>query len=111
MKNFFSAGDLNKKQYWPKNLLMNWYNLTNEALERIEYLKKLDVRLYNEIYNHATCERISFEYGLISLYEKELPTDFVNTLKIQTKQDANANGILKVSLFADMSSLFDSWGV
>ena len=111
MANFFSQGDLSNKKLWPKNLVLDWYNRTNEALEKISYLKKTDPDLYDIIYHNITLERLSFEYILISSYEKELAVDFVNTLKVQAIQDAEENDVLMFALNVSISTIFDAWGV
>lgn len=109
MTSFFSQGDLSDSKLWPKNLVLNWYNRTNEALEKISYLKKTNPDLYDIIYHNITLERLSFEYILISTYEKELSVDFVNTLKAQAICDAEENDVLMFSLGVSISTIFDAW--
>ena len=109
MANFFSQGNLSDSKLWPKTLVLSWYNRTNEALEKIAYLKKTNPDLYDIIYHNITLERLSFEYILISTYEKELSVDFVNTLKAQAICDAEENDVLMFSLGVSISTIFDAW--
>lgn len=104
---FYGSSDLLDKKYWPKNLLLNWYEATNEALETISYLKKTNEDLYDTLYQNITVERLSFEYMLISMYERELSDDFVHTLKVQTVQDIEINN---VDYFGLNNSIFDVIG-
>ena len=67
--------------------------------------------MYDIIYHNITLERLSFEYILISSYEKELAVDFVNTLKVQAIQDAAENDVVMFALTTSLSTIFDAWGV
>lgn len=107
----FYSNDLMDKKYWPKNLLLTWYESTNDAIDEISYLKKTDPELYDTIYHHITLERLSFEYMLVSMYENELSADFVYTLKVQAIQDAEENYVQQFNLSTLISDIFGSWGV
>lgn len=108
---FYSSTSLMDKEYWPKNLLLNWYESTNDAINDVGYLKKTDAELYDTIYHHITLERLSFEYMLVDMYENELSKDFVYTLKVQAIQDAEENYVQNFSLTTSISERLSSWGI
>jgi len=100
------------KNYWPQDLLETWLDNINQALKDIEYLKKVDYRLYNEYYGHIAVERIGLYYLIVELYANSFNADFIERIKLEFKNDCNTYGIV---LYGEgdrtISSLCQTWGI
>lgn len=97
--------------WWPKTLLERWVDMTNQALDKISYLKKLDPEKYEVVSMSIRRERISFEYLLVELYGNELDSAYVQKLKLQTRDDANIAGITHNGLDTTVTSIWQRWGI
>lgn len=100
------------RNYWPKDLLETWLGNIDQAFKDIEYLKKVDLKLYNEYYRHIAVERIGVYYLVIELYSTSFNADFIEQIKMQFKNDCNTYGIV---LYGEgdrtISSLCQTWGI
>lgn len=73
--------DVVKEAYWPFDLLQNWErNIFNAAFEAIEYLKAIDVSLYQKYYDRANKELLTLKFLYISLYQAEFTASEVIAL-------------------------------
>lgn len=104
---------IEKAEFWPKTLLLSWYETIQEALEKIKYLRFTDINKYNELYSHIVMERVSVQYLLVQLYQEELSPDFVKQLKYDCKADCQLVGIDKTAENSakTVMALWQNWGI
>lgn len=102
-----------KEEFWPKTLLLTWYDTISNALEKIKHLRFTDLNAYNELYSHIVMERVSIEYLLVQLYQDDLEPDFVMQLKYDCKADCQLVGIDKTAENSSKTvmALWQSWGI
>lgn len=96
-----------KKEYWPKNTLLRWLDLFDDALMSIEPLKTKDAGAYAIAYSHITAERVAYEYLLLNIYSSSLSDEDLVFYKKQFHADAEENGMryeneLGTSLISDI---------
>ena len=63
---------IEKRDYWPYEMLRDWMNQYEEAWETIEKYKTSDPELYKQLYYHIGSEWISPAYVVFKLYRSEL---------------------------------------
>ena len=98
-------------ELWPKALLDRFNCYLDEAISKIEYLKQDDIEKYYQYYNHITCERLSVIYLLVELYEPNIESTNLLTLKQTFKEDATRIGLSHLKENGSISDLYRSWGV
>jgi hypothetical protein len=98
--------------YWPKPLLQDWLQELNSIIGKLDYLKKVDMDVYNTYYKRIATERLSVYYLLVQLYENSISSEAVQNYKEQFKKDALAIGFEKTGENKKpISSILQSWGV
>ncbi len=105
--------DMNNKDYWDLPLVETWYGMCNKALEEIEPIKSVDAVRYEAIKNNILMERLSYIYTLVSVFEDELTTQEVKSLKTTFAKDARELPVMLSTHknFTPMSNLLEKWGV
>ena len=83
-----------KSEYWPKNTLLKWINMFDDALKAIEPLKKKDVGAYQTYYSNITSERVAYVYLLLKIYNASLSNDELTYYKKLFHDDAEGNGMI-----------------
>ena len=63
---------IEKRDYWPYEMLRDWMNQYETAWEAIEKYKTSDPELYKQLYYHIGSEWISPAYIVFKLYRSEL---------------------------------------
>jgi hypothetical protein len=76
-----------KAEYWPRELLQNWLTYTENAMNKISYLKDSAPKAYTNTYKAIATERIYVEYLLYDLHRNDLKTANLTKLKAQLKDD------------------------
>jgi hypothetical protein len=75
-------------QYWPYRTLIQWYDIVDSALEKIEPLKTEDQGLYNNLYDQITAERISIIYPILAIWDEKFTDEELNKLRTQFYEDS-----------------------
>lgn len=83
-----------KSTYWPKNTLLRYIDILQEAIDAIEPLRKTDSGSYQTYYKHITCERVAFVYMLLKIYNSTLSDEELTSYKKMFHEDANNNGMI-----------------
>lgn len=83
-----------KSEYWPKNTLLKWINMFDDALKAIEPLRKKDVGAYQTYYSNITSERVAYVYLLLKIYNASLSNDELTYYKKLFHDDAEGNGMI-----------------
>ena len=68
---------------WPTALLQKWLGYINQAYDSIEYLKDVDMNLYNKYKSHIDVEAIFIRYALCDI----CASDFTEQELLQMRQD------------------------
>lgn len=100
-----------KEEFWPKVILMDWYEAMEQALEDIAYLETSDPEAYASYRDHITTERLSVIYLLVELYSYNTSLDFVNTIKTQFYNDATRVGLTNQDEASRLAGMYASWGI
>lgn len=98
---------------WPEEFLRTSLAGIESALLEIAYLKKVDAVRYQTVYDNIISERIFYEYALVELYGDRIPADELLALKLQTKQDAQTNGVNTFGTRPQKtaSEVWEDWGI
>ena len=97
------------KAYFPLEMVKRWINYCDSAIEDIYYLQKVDMAMYNLIYEHIITERISLYYIIAQYFSSDCDGDYVQAVKEQCRTDANRVGVTAMAEGVPISSLWDSW--
>jgi hypothetical protein len=76
-----------KAEYWPRQLLENWLVHTNNAMDKIAYLKDGSPKQYTSAYKAIAAERVFVQYLLYDLHRGDLNKTYLKNLKAQLKDD------------------------
>ena len=82
-----------KAEYWPRQLLENWLIYTDNAVEKIAYLKDGSPDEYMNAYKAIAAERVFIQYLLYDLHRSDLNKTYLSNLKAQLKDDILLLGI------------------
>lgn len=99
------------KGYFPKNLVERWIGYCNAAIEDIEYLKSVDMAMYNLVYDHIITERVSLYYIMVQQHATSSPSSYIQELKLQCKEDCMRTGITASAEAVPISNIWDAWGI
>lgn len=96
---------------FPEELAVTSLEKFDKALSDIEYLKKIDGKLYDTFYKNLVTERVSYAFMLINFYETRYDPDYIYQLKLQTKADVELVGINDYTQTAQIAELWNKWGI
>ena len=118
VNNVYSAGvsvymPMMDVRYWPKNILDQWNGYVEQALSEIEFLKKVDQKMYQNYYDRITMERVSLYYMMIELHKNSYSDSFVQEMKLAFKEDCARLGITATTEYtsSNIDTLLKSWGL
>ncbi len=74
-------------QYWPYRTLVQWYDMVDSALKKIEPLKVENQDLYNNLYDQITAERISIIYPILSIWDEKFTDEELSKFRMQFYED------------------------
>ena len=100
-------------KYWPKQTLLTWLNLTEEALKAVEIHKESNPELYQKLVDNITLETIFPRYLLVTSYASTYSSDILRQMRIEFKEDLTYFGISKITTagMVEVSSLYSDWGI
>ena len=78
---------LNNESLWPYRTLVQWYDIMQAALEKIQPLKVTDPTLYDALYDNITAERIAVIYPMLALWDAKFTDEELVTLREQIYED------------------------
>ncbi|MBQ2986408.1 MAG: DUF4838 domain-containing protein [Tyzzerella sp.] len=105
--------EIGKDKFWPKNLLMHWLNLIDEAYEAAETYKD-DKALYMNLINRIKKESMFPRYALIEFYSGTFSVDTLESMKYSFKADAQELLFDRhAESFTDgeISAVYERWGI
>lgn len=103
--------DVMKEKFWPKNVLLEWLDIYDEAIEKLELLKQSSPESYRRYYKHIAGERLSALYLFVSLYGYNTDATIIKSYQAQFKADAESLGItLTAEGNGTIASLIKTWG-
>lgn len=94
--------------YWPRQLLLDWKAMCQEAYQSILPLKDSDRAAYDAIEKHIMMEQISLDYLLIKLYFSSFSPQAGAQLKSTFKANVLKTGLTRESQYSSMAELFES---
>ncbi len=74
-----------KKEFWPKQLLVQWIDEFQEIYKTIEFLKTDNPEMWQEYYDRIRSEEASPLFIILSMYQAELDTSTLNEYKQRFK--------------------------
>ena len=100
-------------RYWPKNILDQWNGYVEKALSEIEFLKRVDQKMYQNYYDRITMERVSLYYMMVELHKNSYSDSFVQEMKRAFKEDCARLGITATTEYtsSNIDTLLKSWGL
>lgn len=104
--------EINKANYWPKQILTGWEAYINEAYKAIEPLRASDRVTYDKVYERIEKEAIAIHYHLYSLHENTYEESELKALRQQFKLDATRLGFTKIREYGSLQDdVYSKWGV
>ena len=100
-----------KTEMWPQSILENFRNGTQAALDNIAYLRDENPERYEDIKYRILCEKLSFSYLLITLYQGEYSAEDLLEMKLEVKDVTNKLGIVHLGEGGTVQTLLKTWGV
>lgn len=100
-----------REDWWPKNVLEQWFTYYDRALEEIEYIKDIDKAKYDKLYDHITGEKVSTLYLYIEIYGDKIPADTCLALKKECKGIAEHMGMSAWKEGGIISEVWTRWQV
>lgn len=100
---------LTNEKFWPKDILKQWLDLYDLAVEKIEPFKESNPELYESYLEHIMCEKLSTLYLFIECYSYNTSAELIDAYKAEFKEWADRFHIVKVYEGNDISSLYDKW--
>lgn len=103
-----------KVDYWPRNVLADWLDIVDKAMEDINYLKVADPEKYQEYYDHIAMERVFLYYAIVELHASKFDAEFINKIKLECKEDCTRLGITKSgegNRNSTIQGIWTKWGV
>ncbi len=99
-----------RDDFWPKGLLDNWLDLSEQALAAIDALKDADYEQW-KIYNtNVRIEQISPYYMLASLYQTSLSEEQLADYRYKVCSYTSEFKIDAISEFSTIVGLYRDWG-
>lgn len=74
-----------KKEFWPKQLLVQWIDEFQEIYKTIDFLKTDNPEMWQEYYDRIRSEEASPLFIILSMYQAELDTATLNEYKQRFK--------------------------
>lgn len=101
---------LSGEQYWPRELLLRWQDLIEQAYAALEAAKNDDP--YYELYmTHVTMESIFPRYELINSHSGIYSAEQLLEMKQSFKADCTALGITHEKELREITELYRDWGI
>lgn len=82
------------KEYFPKQVLMQWLEYINQAYDAIESVKNSDLALYNRLKNRINKESIAIRYHLIEFWGNTFEKEVKVEMQKSFKSDAESLGFV-----------------
>ena len=76
-----------QQDFWPYRTLVQWYDMVEKALEKIQPLKAEDQTLYDNLYDNITAERVSVIYPILSIWDEKFTDAELDLFRQQFYED------------------------
>ncbi len=96
---------------YPLNLIDRWEGLLNDAKKDIEYLKNVDLELYQKIYDRIDLETLFFDYVRIYFYETKWDDSVLRQMRINFKNKCEHHNITRLEEGTLLEADYAKWGI
>ncbi len=100
-----------KAEYWPKQLLVNWLSMTDEAFRVIEKYRTQDPSLYQILRKHILIETMFPKYALCDLHASTYTPEELLQRRLDFKKDAQELGIVEHMEHYFIDVKYAEWGI
>jgi hypothetical protein len=94
--------------YWPLDLINQWLEYIDEAIDDIEYLKYSNTEVYQMYYDNIVIERVSLYYMIIELYSISFSASDYNEIVNTFIEDVQRLNITYVNESITMATYISS---
>lgn len=100
------------KSLWNRQLLLDWTQRIEGALEEVESTKEINYTKYSMYVKNISTERIAYNYLLLELFTPTMTAESVATAKSQIYHDQTLANIGRESEHrGTVTQLLQSWGI
>lgn len=105
--------DMNQTKFWDFRLVKAWYEMCNEAIEKLEKIKNSNAVAYQHYYDHIAAERLSYIYTLVSVFETQFNSSELQRLKLTFRDDVIRLNVSHAThkAMGDINELLQAWGI
>ena len=113
---FGLAGDVyqeigSKAEYWPKQLLVNWLSMMDDAFRSIDKYRTSNSALYQILRKHILIETIFPKYSLCDLHSSTFTPDELLQRRLAFKKDAQELGVVEHMEHYFIDVKYAEWGI
>ncbi|MBO5926567.1 MAG: hypothetical protein J6Q38_03300, partial [Clostridia bacterium] len=96
---------------FPLAVVERWEKYLENAKAEIEYIKDINLELYNELYRRIDKETLFFDYVKIFNLGSEFSDDELRELRINFKAKCQLHDINQLDEGGSLESIYKSWGI
>lgn len=96
---------------FPLAVVERWEEYLENAKAEIEYIKDINLELYNELYRRIDKETLFFDYVKIFNLGSEFSDDELRELRINFKAKCQLHDINQLDEGGSLESIYKSWGI
>ena len=100
-----------KAEYWPKQLLMNWLSMMDDAYKAIEKYRTTDASLYKTLANHILIETMFPKYAICDLHADTFTSEEILERRLAFKKDAESIGMVEHMEHYFIDVKYAAWGI
>ena len=100
-----------KAEYWPKQLLVNWLSMMDDAFRVIDKYRTTDSSLYNLLRKHILIETMFPKYALCDLHASTFTPEEIHQRRLDFKKDAQELGMVEHMEHYFIDTKYAEWGI
>ena len=97
---------------FPLHMISRWEGYVKQAKKEIEYLRDLNVELYNKLYLRMDIETLFFDWVRLNWYKTNYPDETLREMRLDFKEKCTLHNVTHYTLVnGTMESLYAKWGI
>ena len=100
-----------KAEYWPKQMLVNWLGMMDDAYKAIEKYKSSDETLYKKLQKHILIESMFPRFALCNLHGATYSPNELRDLRLAFRKDAESIGMVEHMEHYFFDAVYSTWGI
>jgi hypothetical protein len=88
-----------------------WKGYLSEAYDCVDFLKTIDIALYNKLYKRITLESLMVRYLDITIFGDKYPQSELYEMKVSFRKDCDLTDFSMYKESVSISELYSLWGI